>query len=1712
MKTSTLLKTMALMVGLMLFIPSAFAQFNENNLAILVAAASTNNTTVSVVEINKVDESQTAIQTISIPGTGSDAIRVSGSATSTLYAANSEDRTLFCFTGHYSDVTGVNANTILPRAVVTINNNGAITIATTYTGTSGNQTRCATTIDNVNFYIADQAGQYTNNSTSASPTGNFRGIKVFGGTVYVGRASNTAGVEEVATTSALIGGSITGLNGLTNFISHQDFYLISSGENGENFDILYIVRATSNTAGTIAKYSLVAGTWVANGTFTTTFGGFSLAAEKSGTGASLYVSTGLGALTANSVRKLTDAAGYNQTINITNNIVLFTTATGTIIKGVAFAPISSSSTPVVATPIFNPPAGNYYAAQNVTITTSTEGATIYYTTDGSDPDENSSIYTDPIAISSTTTLKARAYKDGYDPSNIATALYNFPPINNVADIATLRAGTADGVTGYKLTGEAILTAKDAFNNRKFLEDETAAIMIFDQAGIITGTYNLGDGLQNITGTLTIVNNMLRFVPVLNAPPASSTGNPLIPTIFEIDELTSADQAKLVRLENVSFTTTGTFANGQNYTITDGINNMVLRTDFWDVDYIGQSIPTVAQNITGVIIQFNDVIQIVPRFLADFEEAVFDVDPPQAFNATTVDSDEINLTFTTNPANNDIVIVYNGTGTFSDPSGTPPAIGEAFAGGLLLYVGKTSPVAHTGLNAATQYFYKAWSFDGANYSPGLTANATTLASEPNEHATEFLASTNSSSSITVTWKDFDAEAYLVKASSIGYNSISAPVDGVPEADGTLVKNVAAGIEEVEFTGLAASTEYFFKIFPYNGSGALINYKTDGEVPQTSATTDVGPAVPVVFTMWDFDENPLQPSATSPAPVIGTGVASIVGSMSSPGRQTGTISGCTQDGVGAWHFGSAAPGTNESSGAQFMVPTTGYENIVFEYDHRFSNTATRTARIQYTLNGTTWLNLDVTGSNYTSGCAGRGGIDLGRIDIGDPVGTNVSDGWSRRTIDFSGIPEANNNPNFGIRIVAAHYANTGEFRQANNVSAIATAGTWRFDNVTFSGFVLPPAEPTKLAITDVNGGLPPSVNVPFEVTVQSQDEDGIPANVTEDTEVTLTLATGTGTLGGTLVGTILSGQNSVIFNNVTYDTGEPGVSITATTTDGMVLTPATSAVFEVLSPATQLAFVGFPSSANAGEVVSTFTVEARRPNNTVDPNFTGNIILSKQSGPGNVSGTLTVAAVNGIATFNNVVFSDPGQYTLAADATGLTQAISSTITINAPPAIVGLIMPHFMSADNPTNNRVPYAFRVRFLNLLPNSTYKYINQVVISSDGPTVNGAGNSIFVTETGDFIRTTSPSFTSSTAHYEFTTNSEGSCDVWMITEPTTNARFTPGNEVYMRVRINDGAGGTTAVTFLTVNDPVKVLGFATEAGENNGTAVRAISAATPKNFAFIYSNTAGTGRPLFGTSIETTGIDFSAISNYAAFYRNDVSGVDGAWGGIIPNDNANGVRRIEERSKADGSLVNTHTSDDGMWGATNTVNPTGGTTALLIDLTIPEVPENRNVTGVTLGALDVECYDATNNITVTNTTIGNGASAEFRAGVNIIFGDGFIAEEGSYMLAIITDVYCTLPPAMLASEEVIVPQNQAGVLEAETSFKVYPNPTSGDFTLELNGFDLSSKISVEIYNMMGERLLQQEIFGSQAYRFDMSQMPKGMYILRLLNGDKAEMQKIIKQ
>ena len=79
----------------------------------------------------------------------------------------------------------------------------------------------------------------------------------------------------------------------------------------------------------------------------------------------------------------------------------------------------------VATPTISPSTDSYTDVVSASITCDTEDATIHYTIDGSDPTENDPVFQSgsAITISNTTTLKARAFKDGFISSTIVTATY-----------------------------------------------------------------------------------------------------------------------------------------------------------------------------------------------------------------------------------------------------------------------------------------------------------------------------------------------------------------------------------------------------------------------------------------------------------------------------------------------------------------------------------------------------------------------------------------------------------------------------------------------------------------------------------------------------------------------------------------------------------------------------------------------------------------------------------------------------------------------------------------------------------------------------------------------------------------------------------------------------------------------------------------------------------------------------------------------------------------------------------------------------------------------------------------------------------------------------------------------------------------------------------------------------------------------------------------
>lgn len=127
----------------------------------------------------------------------------------------------------------------------------------------------------------------------------------------------------------------------------------------------------------------------------------------------------------------TETAGtvYAGPVHVASNLTLKAVAyrtgwtTSTVTSG------DYTIAPLVTAPVFNPPAGEYLTAQDVAITTSTAGAAIRYTTDGSTPSAtNGTLYAGPVHVAASLTLKAAAYQAGWTTSVTTSGEYLIGPL------------------------------------------------------------------------------------------------------------------------------------------------------------------------------------------------------------------------------------------------------------------------------------------------------------------------------------------------------------------------------------------------------------------------------------------------------------------------------------------------------------------------------------------------------------------------------------------------------------------------------------------------------------------------------------------------------------------------------------------------------------------------------------------------------------------------------------------------------------------------------------------------------------------------------------------------------------------------------------------------------------------------------------------------------------------------------------------------------------------------------------------------------------------------------------------------------------------------------------------------------------------------------------------------------------------------------------
>jgi N-acetylneuraminic acid mutarotase len=196
----------------------------------------------------------------------------------------------------------------------------------------------------------------------------------------------------------------------------------------ETIEAIAIASGFSNSAVATAAYTInlaASATPVISPAAGTYSSAQSVTITDSTTGATIYYTT-------NGTTPTASSTVYTGAISVSSTETIEAIAEATGFSNSAVASAAYTINLPAATPVILPAAGTYSLAQSVTITDSTTGATIYYTTNGTTPTASSTVYTGAISVSATETIEAIAIASGFSNSAVASAAYTI----NLAAAAT----------------------------------------------------------------------------------------------------------------------------------------------------------------------------------------------------------------------------------------------------------------------------------------------------------------------------------------------------------------------------------------------------------------------------------------------------------------------------------------------------------------------------------------------------------------------------------------------------------------------------------------------------------------------------------------------------------------------------------------------------------------------------------------------------------------------------------------------------------------------------------------------------------------------------------------------------------------------------------------------------------------------------------------------------------------------------------------------------------------------------------------------------------------------------------------------------------------------------------------------------------------------------------------------------------------------------
>ncbi|HYV97026.1 MAG TPA: hypothetical protein VE967_06205 [Gemmatimonadaceae bacterium] len=307
------------------------------------------------------------------------------------------------------------------------------------------------------------------------------------------------------------------------------------------------------------------------------------------------------------------------------------------------------------------------------------------------------------------------------------------------------------------------------------------------------------------------------------------------------------------------------------------------------------------------------------------------------------------------------------------------------------------------------------------------------------------------------------------------------------------------------------------------------------------------------------------------------------------------------------------------------------------------------------------------------------------------------------------------------------NPGGSTLSGTATATASGGTATFTglslNKTGAGYTLVVSGAALTSATSAAFAVTPGA--PASLVVTSGDNQSGPATTTLPLPVTARVTDALGNVipGVAVVGTVTAGGGSVGRGNTTTDASgfalfdwtlgaNPGAN-QLTITAGSLTALANATATAAPNTASKLVVTGQPAGGTAGAGIGTVTVQAQTSTNALATGFTGNVTISIGANPGGstLSGTVTVAAVAGVATFTNLSLNKTGTgYTLVASSNPLTQGTSATFAITPGPVASAAFTVH--PPNGFVNTPLSPAPQVTVFDSLGNIATNYTGLVSVS----------------------------------------------------------------------------------------------------------------------------------------------------------------------------------------------------------------------------------------------------------------------------------------------------------------------------------------------------------------------------------------------------------------